>query len=67
LDNRQLLDCEGLIGRLTSSSYAPLPSAANYPAMVESLEEIFARFQQDGYVTMLYDTHLFYGHVAEGV
>jgi hypothetical protein len=35
--------------------------------MVESLEEIFARFQQDGYVTMLYDTHLFYGHVAEGV
>lgn len=66
LDNRQLLDCEGLIGRLTSSSYAPLPSAANYPAMVESLEEIFARFQQDGYVTMLYDTHVFYGHVAEG-
>jgi SAM-dependent methyltransferase len=66
LDNRQLLDCQGLIGRLTSSSYAPLPSAPNYPAMVSSLEEIFARFQQDGYVTMLYDTHVFYGHVAEG-
>jgi SAM-dependent methyltransferase len=66
LDNRQLLDGDGLIGRLTSSSYAPLPGAANYQAMVGSLEEIFARYQQDGHVTMLYDTHVFYGHVAEG-
>ncbi|MGA1994781.1 MAG: class I SAM-dependent methyltransferase [Bryobacteraceae bacterium] len=66
LDNRQALDCDGLIGRLTSSSYAPLPGAANYPAMADELREIFARYQQDGHVTMLYDTHVFYGHVAEG-
>jgi SAM-dependent methyltransferase len=65
LDNRQSLDCEGLVGRLTSSSYAPLPDAANYPAMVKSLEDIFARYQQDDRVTMLYDTHVFYGHVVE--
>ncbi|MGP8245467.1 MAG: class I SAM-dependent methyltransferase [Bryobacteraceae bacterium] len=66
LDNRQVLDCDGLIGRLTSSSYAPLPGAPNYPATVDGLREIFARYQQDGYVTMLYNTHVFYGRVTEG-
>jgi SAM-dependent methyltransferase len=66
LDNRQSLDGDGLIGRLTSSSYAPLPGAANYQAMVDGLRELFARYQQHGRVTMLYDTHVYYGHVVEG-
>jgi SAM-dependent methyltransferase len=66
LDNCQLLDCDGLIGRLSSSSYAPLPGGGNYAAMVEEVRDLFTRYQQNGFVTIRYDTHVFYGHVEKG-
>ena len=62
--NQQVFDFEGLRGRLLSSSYAPLPDHPNYKPMLERLEQIFNQYQINGFVTIFYDTHLYYGHLG---
>ena len=59
LENRQVLDLEGLQGRLSSSSYAPLPGAPGHDEMMEALSDLFARYQENGRVTLLYDTFVY--------
>lgn len=63
LRNQQNLDLEGLKGRVTSCSYAPLPDAAGYGPLMEALEALFAAHQRDGEVTILYDTKVYWGRV----
>ena len=58
-NNVQLLDYEGLKGRLLSTSYVPEASAKNYLPMLRSLEEIFDRHQQNGKVNFDYTTILY--------
>jgi len=60
LENRQVLDLAGLQGRLASSSYAPLEGAPGHQEMLDALAELFAAFQVDGRVTLLYDTLIYY-------
>jgi SAM-dependent methyltransferase len=64
-ENAQHLEFEGLLGRLLSSSYAPLPDSPGYEAAVRELRDLFDRNQQQGFVTMRYDTCVFYGPMAE--
>jgi hypothetical protein len=64
LDNKQVLDFEGVKGRLLSSSYSPLPGHPNHDPMVARLNEIFKTYQQDGVVNFLYKTHVYYGRLA---
>ena len=59
--NAQILDWEGLAGRLRSSSYAPLPAQPNYAPMMEALEELFRANQENGQVRMEYSTHVYFG------
>ena len=59
--NAQVLDWEGLAGRLRSSSYAPLPAQPNYAPMMEALEELFRANQENGQVRMEYSTHVYFG------
>jgi SAM-dependent methyltransferase len=59
--NAQVLDWEGLAGRLRSSSYAPLPAQPNYTPMMEALEELFRANQENGQVRMEYSTHVYFG------
>jgi SAM-dependent methyltransferase len=59
-ENRQELDLEGLQGRLASSSYAPLPGAPRHREMLDALAELFAAYQNEGRVTLLYDTKLYF-------
>lgn len=59
--NRQLLDHEGLRGRLLSCSYVPLADDPRHLPMLERLRRIFDEHQQDGRVTVEYDTQVFYG------
>jgi SAM-dependent methyltransferase len=61
--NAQVLDWEGLAGRLRSSSYAPLPAQPNYAPMMEALEELFRANQENGQVRMEYSTHVYFGKV----
>lgn len=57
--NEQQFDFDGLRGRLVSSSFAPTPDDARYPAMIDALRRMFEIHQRDGRVRFLYDTHLY--------
>jgi SAM-dependent methyltransferase len=61
--NVQTLDFDGLLGRLSSSSYAPGPAHADYAAMVAALREIFDAYKENELVRMEYDTELFFGRL----
>lgn len=61
LENSQVFDLEGLKGRMQSSSYSPKPGEANYPEVMEGLEQLFEKYQQNGQLTFKYDTLLYIG------
>ena len=58
--NRQILDFEGLSGRLMSSSYAPEPGHPDYEPMIALLREVFARHERDGRIVMPYSTLVYF-------
>jgi SAM-dependent methyltransferase len=62
-DNFQTLDFDGLQGRAVSASYTPEPGHSNYGPMLEELVQIFQSHQEDGKVTIEYDTKIYYGHL----
>ena len=64
LDNAQLLDRAGLIGRVASSSYMPAEGHSRYPAMVSAIERLFERNQQNDRVRIEYDTVLYFGQLT---
>lgn len=59
--NFQYFDLEGLKGRILSSSYMPAEGHKDFDFMMSVLKKIFTRFQEDGKVTIEYDTKLYYG------
>jgi SAM-dependent methyltransferase len=63
-DNKQVLDFEGLKGRLLSSSYSPLAGHPSHEPMIAGLREIFEKYAQDGRVEFLYKTHVYYGVIG---
>jgi SAM-dependent methyltransferase len=64
LPNEQVLDWEGLVGRLRSSSYAPQEGHPNHAPMLADLEQLFRANEKDGRVRMQYATHAYYGRLA---
>jgi len=62
-DLRQQFDYEGTVGRLLSSSYAPLEGHPNYAPMMRELERIVRAHAQDGRVEFEYNTRVYYGHL----
>jgi SAM-dependent methyltransferase len=65
-ENRQVLDYDGLLGRLRSSSYVPAEGQSGYPEMLEELERIFREHEDGGRVGMEYDTRVYFGLLAGG-
>jgi SAM-dependent methyltransferase len=61
LPHRQLLDREGLEGRLRSSSYVPAPGHPDFEAMIAALRDLFDATQVTGRVSMVYETEVFIG------
>jgi hypothetical protein len=59
-ENGQTFDFEGLLGRVLSSSYAPLEGEP-HELMVARLREIFDEYQQGGVVRFDYTTTAYYG------
>jgi SAM-dependent methyltransferase len=59
--NEQRLDAAGLRGRLASSSYAPQPGTPEMEEAMQITDRLFARYQRQGEVTLLYDTLVYYG------
>lgn len=62
--NEQILDFEGLKGRLMSSSYAPEPGSPGHEPMIARLREVFARHERDGQIVMPYSTLVYFSQPA---
>jgi SAM-dependent methyltransferase len=64
LPNKQLLDFEGLKGRLLSASYAPKEGACNYEETMADLAAMFERHAEGGVVEFVYTTLLYFGEMG---
>lgn len=60
----QAVDYAGLLGRLLSASYAPLPDDPRHPAMLAALREVFDAHQLDGQVQLGYVPRLYSGRLS---
>lgn len=61
LPNRQVLDREGLRGRVLSASYVPAPGEDGHEALIAALDALFDAHARDGLVRLDYDTCLHLG------
>lgn len=59
--NEQIFDWEGLLGRVMSSSYAPLDGHPNHAPLVEGLRRLFDAFAENGRIHFQYQTRVYYG------
>jgi ubiquinone/menaquinone biosynthesis C-methylase UbiE len=58
--NTRLLDFESLKGLALSASYMPLEGHASFAEMIRRMEELFARYNENGLVKMEYETKVYY-------
>ncbi|MBK8049404.1 MAG: class I SAM-dependent methyltransferase [Anaerolineales bacterium] len=57
--NVQVLDWDGLLGRIASTSFMPSPDTPGFAAMAAQLRAVFERCAVHGQVEMIYDTELY--------
>ncbi|MEE8046854.1 MAG: class I SAM-dependent methyltransferase [Dehalococcoidia bacterium] len=62
--NRQILGLDGLLGRMSSSSYVPDPAEPAFGRIVDEMTDLFEMSQQNGKVAFDYDTQLFIGRLS---
>ncbi len=60
-DNPQRLDRNGVLARLASSSYFPLPPDPRHDVVMAEAGQLFDRFQHGGAVTVEHDVAVYYG------
>lgn len=65
LPNHQEFDLDGLLGRVRSSSYTPLPGQTGHAELFSGLSDLFNRHADHGLVRFNYETELFYGRPVE--
>lgn len=58
--NSQVLDFEGLLGRVLSSSYMPTEADERFPQMKNELHSLVAKHAENGNIELLYDTTIYY-------
>lgn len=63
LDNHQVCDFDALLGVTLSTLKAPQADDPRFPPLVEDLRAIFDPYQENGTVTLEYDTALVYGQL----
>lgn len=64
LSNEQLLDFEGLLGRMTSASYMPSTAdKARFNALKQDADALFQSTEKLGRVRLVYDTVIFLGRI----
>jgi len=62
--NEQVFDLDGLRGRVLSSSYTPEPAHPSFQPMMDELEVLFEKHQNNGSVVLDYDTKVYYGRLS---
>lgn len=60
-ENKQVLDFEGLKGRMLSSSYIPSQENPRFDEMIKTLHSLFTKHQKNDTIHILYNTNVFYG------
>jgi SAM-dependent methyltransferase len=60
-ENKQVVDWDGMKGRLLSASYAPKQSEAGHEAMIEDFKGLFAAHRARDRVTIQYRTRIYWG------
>ncbi|MBY8995835.1 MAG: class I SAM-dependent methyltransferase [Candidatus Heimdallarchaeota archaeon] len=60
-NNFQIFNFDGLKGRLLSSSYTPKEDQVGFPLLLEGLEALFEKHQENDQVQFIYLTEMFYG------
>jgi SAM-dependent methyltransferase len=58
--NAQVLDFDGVLGRVLSSSYMPNESSESFSEMREELKALVAKHAENGKIEILYDTAVHY-------
>lgn len=61
--NSQVLDFDGLLGRVLSSSYMPTETDERFPAMRDELRALVAKHAENGKIELLYDTTVHYSRI----
>jgi SAM-dependent methyltransferase len=64
LENAQLLDLDGLRGRVRSSSYVPAEGESGFDEMIRTVDALFAAHQRDGRVRLVYDLEVHIGAIV---
>lgn len=59
LDNQQILDLEGLKGRLLSSSYCP-KSGKQHDRLMRRIEDVYQKYQVNNVIEFEYETQIFW-------
>jgi len=62
--HRQRLDCEGLCGRVFSSSYAPAVDDPDAEPLRSALCDLFQRHEDNGCVELIYETRAYLGRLS---
>jgi len=64
LESSQELGFDGLLGRLTSASYSPLPGEVLHQELIQRTIELFNQFEKDGLVNLEYWTEVHAGQLG---
>jgi SAM-dependent methyltransferase len=62
-DNPQMLDRQGLIDRIASSSYMPLANDPRHKQLIGEANALFDSHQENGAVRIAQETHVYYGQL----
>jgi Methylase involved in ubiquinone/menaquinone biosynthesis len=63
-DNHQIVDFDGLKGRLLSSSYVPAADQPRRQPMLHDLQSLFGQHQREGKVDLEYEVRMYFGQLA---
>jgi len=64
LQNQQVVDFDGLRGRLLSSSYVPGIGNPKREPMLADLKNLFATHQRNGRVSIDYEVRMYFGQIG---
>lgn len=64
VDNEQLLDLDGLKGRVLSSSYTPKSDDPRRAPLLDDLDRLFEEHEEGGQVRIEYDTEVYFGRLS---
>ncbi|OGT30674.1 MAG: hypothetical protein A3E87_06850 [Gammaproteobacteria bacterium RIFCSPHIGHO2_12_FULL_35_23] len=64
VENIQILDWEGVKGRILSTSYLPKTEDQAYTILMQNAKQIFEHYQQEGKVNFIYQCKCYYGQLS---